>query len=260
MAKRRYYRTAALLGAQPITSVRRVRRSAPPIAIPWPMLLGAVTAIGIWAWLLFDPGWYISTSTLEVVSGSKETGVAAVQAGKFLHLHRFQLHEAEVEELIVKQTPAVTAAALTCDWYPAHCILRVTERNAVMAWQSDAGVQWVDREGTLFAAQGNRPNLPIVKGSLPTVDGGIPEDIVLGVLALSRLEAPIKETEYVPGRGLVWSDSQGRRVALGTGSEMAVRWQAYQSLVANLDSRKIFPWTIDVQFPGAPTYALDRAW
>ncbi len=81
-----------------------------------------------------------------------------------------------------------------------------------------------------------------------------------GLAALATLGIPTTALEYTPERGLIWTDPEGRRVAFGAGSDMAARWQMYQVLVEHLAAQGITPQVLDVRFPGAATYSLDRSW
>jgi hypothetical protein len=78
---------------------------------------------------------------------------------------------------------------------------------------------------------------------------------------LEALGISSEEITYHPQRGLVWIDPRGSRIAFGVGADMMEkRWYVLQALLANLDARGIFPMTVDVRFPSAPTYSLEKSW
>lgn len=261
MAKRqqRYYRTAALLGAQPQVK-RRARRSIQPVQLPWPWILLTLVLLLAATWLWLDPGWYVGEAAIQVLGASEQTARAVALASGLAGQHRFQLAPAASAARILEQVPAVTEAQVTCALYPGSCLIQVVERQPVLVWVTESGMQqWVDAQGVLFPAWAERSELPRVRGPLP--DAAVPPALLTGVQELSRLGLSAEEGwEYVPERGLVWIDPQGRRVAFGSGKGMAARWQVYQALIADLDARHIFPAVVDVRFPTAPTYALERTW
>lgn len=268
--QRNYYRTTALLGAQPQAATKRktrraVRRSLRNLPWRWVVLLIVILALALWVWL--DGRWYVMGEDLEVANASSNTLAYDVAlASDLLGWHAFWLDTGAATAQILEAVPGVTAAEVTCQRFPAHCTIHVSEREPVLVWESEAGVKWVDAEGVVFAARASdeangASDLPLVHGPLPTLkDGRIPADILTGVTALVDVGVPADRLGYLPERGLIWVDEEGRRVAFGAGPEMAARWTIYQALIEDLAERKIFPWTVDVRFPGAPTYSLERAW
>jgi len=297
---RQYYRTAALLGAQQRMSsqkqrrARRVRRIH-PIPIPWPVVILTVAVLAIVLWLWRDTRWYVDASRLQVTGASAGTATAVAKASGILELHSLWVHPDESTAWILEQVPAVTEVTMECWHYPAECSIRVKERKPTLIWLSDSMTYWVDAEGYLFPAQGERPDLPVLRGPLPEVERTtldtspspsqreeneepgtqssgerIAPEIVESVQALLKVAGDqaagqpgiiaSEGIEYSPRHGLIWNDPEGRRVAFGTGPGMEIRWRMYQALTADLEARGIFPWTLDVRFPMAPTYALDRYW
>jgi hypothetical protein len=85
-------------------------------------------------------------------------------------------------------------------------------------------------------------------------------EVMEGVAALAELGLPAAGLEYNAQRGLIWVDSEGRRIAFGVGSDMRTRWRVYELLTDQLKAQGIFPWTMDVRFPGGVTYSLERSW
>jgi hypothetical protein len=278
--QRNYYRTTALLGAQPHVATkhkarRSIRRFLREIPWQWVALLVVVLALALWMWL--GNRWYVMGEDLEVMNASSNTLAYDVAlASDLLGWHAFWLDTDAAAAQILAAVPGVTTAEVACRRFPAHCTIHVSEREPVLIWESEAGVKWVDAEGVVFPARfrdetsdaiiteqrpSSRAELPIVHGPLPALkDGRIPEDILTGVRALIDLGIPSDRLGYLPARGLIWVDEEGRRVAFGTGPDMDARWAIYQALIEDLAERKIFPWTVDVRFSAAPTYSMERAW
>lgn len=264
--QRNYYRTTALLGAQPQAAAKKrktrrsIRRSLRELPWKWVAPLLAILALALWVWL--DSRWYVMGEDLEVANASSNTLAYDVAlASDLLGWHAFWLDTDAATEQILAAAPGVTAAKVACRRFPAHCTIHVNEREPALIWESEAGVKWVDAEGVVFVARAGQPDLPIVHGPLPALeDGCIPAAILAGVEALIELGIPYDRLGYLPERGLIWVDEEGRRVAFGVGPEMEARWAIYRALIADLEARKIFPWTVDVRFPNAPTYSLERVW
>ena len=258
--KREYYRTAALLGAQPRRTYARAQPR--PVHIPWRLVAVLVVVVGVAMWLWLDDRWYLMGEDLQVVgTSSTETARQAALASDLLGWHGLLLHPEMAKTLIVEQVAGVVDADVTCTRFPATCVIQLLERTPVLVWVTESGSYWVDQEGVPFPAQGDRPDLPQVQGPLPEAEKSHALAPVLqGVEALKALGVPADGLEYNLRRGLIWTDPEGRRVAFGTGPEMEPRWLIYQALVAHLEAKGIFPWAIDVRFPEGPTYSLERSW
>ncbi|MFP4343344.1 MAG: cell division protein FtsQ/DivIB [Anaerolineales bacterium] len=258
--ERRYYRTAALLGAQPPSAVRRRVRSQ-RVEIPWralvPVLL--LAALGLWGWL--DPHWYVEASRLQIAgSESVETAREVALAAEVLGLHGVWLRPRLIASHVISTVPAVTVVEAQCWPYPAQCIVSIEERVPVLVWMTGEGLYWVDAEGVVFPAREERPSLPMVRGPLPE-EGGVSPEILEGITALADLGVPSQELTYHAERGLVWDDARGCLVAFGVGGERMVdRWRIYAALAADLEARGMAPRQIDVRFPSAPTFAVERTW
>ncbi len=262
--KHLYYRTAALLSTQQqvYPRARRTRHMERELNIPWKLIVLLVLVSGSIMWLLLDNRWYLMGEDIQVVgTRSKDTARNIAIASDLLGWHGLRLRPRAAENLIVEKVAVVTEAHVECGRFPATCTIQVTERTPSLNWVTEAGVYWVDSEGLRFPAQEMRAGLPVVRGPLPETENAQALVAVLrGVKALAALGVATDELEYHPQRGLIWTDAQGRRVAFGVGTEMQARWRIYEALIAHLDARNVFPWTIDVRFPEGPTYSLERLW
>ncbi len=257
--KKRYYRTASLLGAQPQMVSRARPRRLLSIRVPWFvwLLMFLSLAAGLWLWR--DTRWYMDVSQIHVLGASKSTKPLIVEKSDILGVHSLWVRADQIAERVVSQIAAVTEAKVECWYYPARCTIQVKERQPVLAWATDTITFWVDETGYVFPARVEEDKLPMVRGPLPP-DEHVSLEIIEGVKELVELGVPQDGLTYHPDRGLTWSDAEGRRIAFGTGADMATRWRIYQALIEDLDARGIFPWTVDVRFPAAPTYSLERTW
>lgn len=258
---RTYYRTAALLGAQPhVRYAATPRRSLPRVS--WKVVVPLTLILALGLWLILDGRWYLMKDNLQV-SGTASSSLATevALASDLLGWHGFLLRPQAASALILEKVPGVLTAQAICQRFPASCVIEVEERTPHLVWITGAGAHWVDRNGTLFAALQDRPDLPVVRGPLPNAEGKVvPTAILQGLEAMATLPISATVLEYHPQHGLIWTDPEGRRVAFGDGPEMATRWEIYQALVAHLDEVGVFPWTVDVRFPAGPTYSLNRSW
>ncbi len=263
--KKRYYRTAALLGPQDSHVVLRAQPRS--LQVPWRLLVPALVLLGFGLWMALGDAWYLMWDDLKVTGIFSQQMEREVKlASDLLGWHLFHLRPKAAEEAILARIPEFAAVDVTCGLIPTSCAISITERVPVLVWQAGgadapAAKYWVDREGYVYPARGERPDLPTVKGSLPQ-EGG-PHSMISvqqGLAALTTLGIPTAALEYTPERGLIWTDPEGRRVAFGVGSDMASRWQMYQVLVDHLAAQGIMPQVLDVRFPGAATYSLDRSW
>jgi hypothetical protein len=286
--QRPYYRTAALLGAQQQPYSGRARTYAPSsrartadvhLDIPW-KFVALLTLIGAAVlWLLMDNQWYLMGEDIRVIgASSQETALNVALASDLLGWHGLRLRPRAATAAIMEQVPAVTAAQVECNRFPAECVIRVQEREPVLNWVTENavgnnGVYWIDAEGVLLPANEVRAGLPVVHGPLPNLEEGANSRarvaVLDGVTALAALgitaDADGNGLEYQPEHGLIWTDPEGRRVAFGVGANMEARWNIYVALIAHLEARTVagdgvFPWTIDVRFPEGPTYSLERLW
>ncbi len=258
MAKKRYYRTAALLNAQPRLA-QGARRRAKPVRVPWRFLLAMTGIVAVVLWFCLDTRWYVGASRLQIAgTSSPELAREVALGGEILGLHGLWLRSGDVVSNVLATVPSVAEVDAHCRVYPAQCVITVVERQPVLVWMAEDGPHWVDAGGVVFGALGERVGLPVVTGPLP--DGEIFSEVLAGARALVAAGVPSDELGYNPQRGLVWSDPLGRRVAFGTGADMALRWRVYQALAADLADRGIYPATLDARFPRALVYSLENSW
>jgi cell division septal protein FtsQ len=261
--KRHYQRTAALLGAQPHIRYAPAWQRHQQVHIPWKLALPLVVVLTIALWLWLDNRWYLMGEQIQI-TGASTTSVAreVALASDLLGWHSFLLRPKAAAVRIMEQVPGVIEAQATCYRFPAECTIAVVERTPTLVWATGAVTYWADLDGKLFPAQGERPDLPLVRGPLPDnlEDNVISANILEGMDALIALGIPANQFEYNPKRGLIWTDTEGRRIAFGTGADMEARWAIYHTLIAHLESKNVFPWAVDVRFPKGPTYSLERTW
>ncbi|MGC9521903.1 MAG: cell division protein FtsQ/DivIB [Anaerolineae bacterium] len=271
--KQRYYRTAALLGPrvpqERHASVRAQRGQIsipslkmPRIRIPWRLLIPFVVVIGVGAWVAFAEPWYLMWEDLEVKGISSPQVVREIKINSdLLGWHLFQLHPKDAEARLMEMMPQFKDVEVSCGLIPTSCRIQVTGRSPVMTWIAGNDVYWVDREGIMYPAQGERPDLPAIRGPVPAEDGPHSMvDIQQGLAALVALGVPVDQLEYSRERGLIWTTPEGCRIAFGVGPEMAERWRTCQTLMNHLAAEGTKPQVVDVRFPGGATFSVERSW
>jgi hypothetical protein len=265
--KQTYHRTAALLGHQAPMAARGNRRSAHPFHIPWKQIPWKVVVVFVLVntlglWVLFGDPWYLMIDDVSLYGVSTvEMAEDVLVAADLLGWHAFRLQPKKAAERVLAEVPGLVDADIRCGFFPASCEIHVTQRAPALVWQTGSAVYWADREGLIFPATADRPDLPVVTGPLPDeTNHHTIQAIRQGVVSLIALGVPSDAFEYKPNLGLIWTDAEGRRIAFGVGPEMQERWQVYVELVEHLDAQGIFPWVIDVRFPDGVTYSLERSW
>ena len=232
------------------------------LVIPWRLLVPLLALIIVALWVALGNAWYVMWDDVKV-SGiydpmlRREVKIAS----DLLGWHSFLVEPETAEAAVMALLPQATAVEVTCRPVPALCEIAITERVPVLVWMDGATAYWVDREGIFYPAQGERPDLPVIRGKRP-VEGGAHTLAAIrqGVAALTVLGVTADRLEYLLEQGLVWTDPEGRHVAFGVGADMADRWQTYQVLLNHFAVRGISPQVVDVRFPDGATYSQQRAW
>lgn len=265
--QQKYYRTVALLGAQqqPISRRRTTTRAGSKhtsVAIPWKLIALLMLVGGVVLWFFVDGRWYLMGEDIHVIgASSQKTAYNIALASDLLGWHGLRLRPNAAETLIKEQVAAVEDVTVECGRFPATCLISVTERAPALNWVTENGVYWIDEQGLAFPTAEMRAGLPVVRDALPdAMSSRNLTAVVEGITALTALGVTAETWEYNLDRGLIWTDTEGRRVAFGVGTAMEPRVQMYTALVNHLEARNVFPWTIDVRFPAGPTYSLERLW
>ncbi|MFN3762260.1 MAG: cell division protein FtsQ/DivIB [Anaerolineae bacterium] len=221
--------------------------------------MGGVALLGLVLWFAFSPQFYVTSA--QVVGAQRVPAEAVFAASGLERLHILWASPRAAEQRILEAIPSVERVRVSCG-LPARCVITVTEREPVAAWQQGGTVYWVDRTGGAFpyGAGGQPASLEgkwQVSGPLPTDERGrVNPDVLVGLEELERLGIRPGPILYRPGRGLVLEDPAGWRVVLGQGSGMARRLEVYLKIRAHLLAKGITPKFVDVRFPDAPYYSV----
>lgn len=220
--------------------------------------IGSIALLGLILWFAFSPQFYVTSA--QVVGAQRVPAEAIFAASGLERLHIFWTSPRAAEERILAAIPSVERVRVSCG-LPARCVITVTEREVVAAWEQGGTYYWVDRAGGAFPAAGPIEGKWQVSGPLPADDQGrVDPAVLVGLEELERLGIRPGPIFYRPGRGLVLEDPAGWRVILGQGQGMARRLQVYLKIRAHLLAKGVTPKFVDVRFPDAPYYSVTNEW
>jgi hypothetical protein len=252
----------------------RIRRRPAASRVMWLRLRGlllvtliAVAAAGVWLGL--DDRFYIQRADV--------TGAVRVSAGEVFRasglpgLHILWARPSEIEKRILEALPTLESVRVKCT-LPARCGISVIERQPKVIWEENGVVWWIDADGMIFqppmvltSAAGDTMGEAqrwVVRGPLPRNEKDHLNDrVCVGLSELWATGADVAlEYEYVPGRGLMFTDERGWPVFLGQGPGMAERLSVLERLTADLEMGGLTPLFVDVRFPDTPYYSLTNNW
>jgi cell division septal protein FtsQ len=175
-------------------------------------------------------------------------------------LHILWVDEGQVEERILERFKMVEAVSVSCR-LPAKCIIEIQEREPLIVWRdsSEGGaLWWIDADGVVFGALGPLPQAWEVHGPIPLNESKqLRNDARSALVELLSLESPIANTVYYePQVGFQYLDDRGRHIVLGQGSGIRERLRVCDTLLADLERRKVVPRVVDVRFLEAPYYVV----
>jgi len=260
-SKRRYHATRPL-----VLGRARVSQAAGPARrwVRWVQVgICCVLALvaGLALWLTVDDRFYILD--LDVTGNTRTPAGVVCQASELTGLHILWVRSDEAAERIIRGVHGIEGAEVVCR-LPSACTIRVVERQPKFMWvEAEQGASWwVDDEGVVFPATGEDSEGFVVRGSLPLdEDGKLPEPMRAALTELWAADTDVPQSfDYVPERGLIFTDPRGWRVILGTGPGMMRRMQVLDLMMAHLAARGISPLYVDVRFPEAPYYSTTNEW
>jgi len=220
--------------------------------------VGGIALLGLVLWFAFSPQFYVTSA--QVVGAQRVPPQAIFAASGLQRLHILWANPRAAERRILENIPSIERARVSCQ-LPARCVIAVTEREVMAAWEQGGVYYWVDRAGGAFPAAGPLEGKWRVSGPIPTDEKGlVVRDVLVGLEELERLGVRPGPVLYRPGRGLVLEDPAGWRVVVGQGTGMARRLQVYLKIRAHLVAKGITPRFVDVRFPDAPYYSVTNDW
>lgn len=190
--------------------------------------------------------------------------------------------EAAAEAIL--ELDGITAVDVRLDW-PNQVDIVVIEEQPVAIWKAGDTVWWINKQGALFPAREDRPDLLVIEApetqgivgrDMPETTseaaleelegeeidieinyGTIPDEILHGAVQLSRLQPfgePINAFRYNHNSGLHFTDPRGWDAHFGTGVDMDQKLAVYNAIVEKLEFQGIIPVYISVENPNRPIY------
>lgn len=240
----------------PAGGLRTLADVLPAVHVSWRLASAAMVMLlgSLLFHVLSTPEYFVNAINL---AGARYVpGEEIYKASGVNHVHVFWLDPAEIKANVEK-IPGIKSAYVEVSW-PSNVYLEVTENEPVLAWSQGGQMVWVDRDGAVFPARGDIAGLlPIVvdDASNPlTNEARIPVAAIEGALQLKQLRSNIELLHYDSINGLSYQDGRGWRGYFGVGTAMEVKLAVYETLVANLLSRGIYPSMISVADKDAPYY------
>ncbi|MEE8391135.1 MAG: FtsQ-type POTRA domain-containing protein [Anaerolineae bacterium] len=256
---RRFESTGVLVGGRSRVKRRPAASRVLSLRLRGVLLLLMGAAMVGAMWLTIDERFYVDH--VDVVGTVRVSPDKIFQASGVLGLHILWTRSAAIEERILDALPAIESVQAKCR-LPADCAIVVVERQPRMVWDENGLLWWIDADGIIFHAQGALAEGWTIRGPLPRDEDGRLDRRVR--VALTELWATGEDVasvfDYVPARGLVFTDEQGWRIVLGQGPGMAKRLQVLERMMADLEARGMTPRFVDVRFADAPYYSLTNDW
>ena len=193
--------------------------------------------------------------------------------------------EAAAQE--ISELDGIIAVDVRLDW-PNQVEIVVIEEQPVAIWKAGGTAWWINKQGALFPAREDRPNLLVIEApgeqgivgrdmsaqllaeaadesEEAVVDevegdinyGSIPDEILHGAVQLSQLQPfgePINAFQYNNNSGLHFTDPRGWDAHFGTGINMDQKLAVYNAIVEELQLQGIVPIYISVENPNRPIY------
>jgi cell division septal protein FtsQ len=218
----------------------------------------AAIALALGLWVALSPLFYVTD--VQVVGAERIPAETILAASGLSRLHILWADAGKAQVQIRAQLPSVEWVRVSCG-LPARCTIAVVERPALLTWEANGALFWVDAAGGVFPAAAPLTGRWLVSGPLPTDGQGLVEqEVLVGLAELTQLGIQPGRISYRTGRGLVLDDPAGWRVVLGQGTGMKERLQVYAVVHAHLLAHGIHPLFVDVRFPEAPYYSEENEW
>ncbi|MEO8608327.1 MAG: FtsQ-type POTRA domain-containing protein [Chloroflexota bacterium] len=246
-------------GTTPEVVEHSVQHSARRGTASWRIFsaLIVLTLLGVLALFFATPFFYIHSIAVGGLHYVTKEEVFALTG--VANMHIFWIDPDEVRRNILR-SPTIADATVTVGWPPNMVQVVVQEREPAVIWTQSGISTWVDIQGRVMQEREDRKDLVQIEadsndGPLgPNVQ--VPLDVVAGALQLKNLRANIDALKYNREKGLGYRDGRGWEAWFGTGTDMPEKLIIYETLVANLLSRKLQLLEVNVVNPDAPYYSV----
>ena len=257
-AKLKRYRRYAAVGVvgtlKPLPQPRARRK----LNWRWVLLgLALVMVVGAVLYVGFSNTFYVTR--VSVLGNTRTPPLEILQASNIGGEHILWVNYTDAVRRITQGVPAIKSAHVDCQ-LPNRCVIKVQEREPIVAWQFGGAVTWLADDGVAFAAIGKNDesaNLIVVEAPQgPALLPGEEADpkLVKAVLAVVHEIPDVRHYRYTGEHGLEFDDARGFPIYLGLGENMADRAMIWKSLREQLAQNGVTPKFVDLRFPLAPYY------
>lgn len=259
----------------------------PNLHIGWRFISGAIFILSLAVVITFSSldAFKVSAVTLE---GAERLTAETLNAQLGLTgASIVKVHPGEIETQVAELFPGLSGVKVSAG-LPASVIVKVVERQPLIAWYQDGVTYWIDAEGILFPASGETPVSQTVYATGNPPSGYVPPtettdeettaenetepdsttvpgptsttpEFVQGVLSLWTYLPKDSVLQYDPQYGLGWQDPQGWLVYFGKDIEnIDLKLVEYEMIIAKLSEENLNPALISLEFLHAPFYRLER--
>jgi cell division septal protein FtsQ len=210
-------------------------RAARPkvLALAIAVLLGSL----VFAFFNFDFFYVFEPDVIGLENLSKED---VIQASGVTGYNVFFVDGTSVERALSK-LPEIKSVHVV-PGLPSQLSIQITEREPTVAWQRGTERFWVDTDGVVFRAHGDKPDLTTIRDldQAPVKPGGQVTLKALDAyqaLQIAMPEAP-RQLDWSSARGLAFTDEHGWKIYLGDENGMTGKVVKFKALVQQLESQK----------------------
>lgn len=260
--------------------------SLPSVPFSWQMVSVFLAVAVLILVILFTT---LDTFQVKYVEVTGNTRVAAADIQAVVDNNNrsiFTLDRKKTINAILTAFPELTDIRLRVS-FPNTIVLKVTERQPILAWNSAESTQWIDAEGVVMPARGDGGSLLSIQSSAAVPVLITAEDLAAAAAAAENPDAKVEENSrpkidyidpevlqtaislgaqlpegaslvYDPISGLGWQDSRGWQVYFGLDlSNIQFKLSEYQAIVDRLAALGINPSLVSVEHIDAPYYRME---
>ncbi|UCE00100.1 MAG: FtsQ-type POTRA domain-containing protein [Chloroflexota bacterium] len=247
--------------------------SIPMVGMSWRLLSAALVAVlGFLIYMLWSSPFFtvqsIDVAGLARLTNAEIDSVVNVIGNSIIHVD-----PEDMEQKLQEAFPELVSISVETD-VPNKVLMKLGERQPVLAWQQDGQTFWVDDQGFAFPAHGEGgPGITVQGSKLLSIAPpeaemseedvdtlqALPKSLVDAILILSPEVPENTPIVFDSEHGLGWLDPRGWQVYFGSSDEdMAVKLKVYWKTYKRLKKAGIQPALISVEYVHAPYYRLER--
>ena len=235
--------------------------AVPSVHNKWRLLSGVISISLLVGLILFTRSGFFTVTDIEIQGLERFTEREIAQAINITGSSIFFINPERVKRDLQMTYPALSEIEIQASW-PASVSISLMERYPVLAWNWDGHVRWVDKNGVAFEPLDEGLDVVQVKSTMlpPTVeDRFVDPRLVDSVATLADYIPENVNLVYDPDHGLGWEDTRGWIVYLGfNDDDTEQKMNVYQSLVKYLESKRITPRMINVEFIDSPYFRMEQ--